>query len=68
MLLTMTSQNISFDEKAFIESVVVRYYNEDNAESFEKVFDDYFRSFFPTDDICEEIRNKYYLGENYDSE
>ena len=62
----MASQNIYFDEKAFIESVLDRYYNEENAESFEKVFDDYFRSFFPDDVICEAIRNKYYLGSNYD--
>ena len=67
MSVSMTSQNISFDEKAFIESVLDRYYNEENAESFEKVFDDYFRSFFPDDVICEAIRNKYYLGSNYDS-
>ena len=68
MLLTMTSQNISFDEKVFIESVICKFYNEDNTDTFEKVFDDYFRSLFITEDICEAIRNKYYSAENYDSE
>ena len=42
----MTTTNIYFDEKSFINTVVNKYYNDDNEEDSETVFDNYFRSFF----------------------
>ncbi len=66
MLLSMTSP-ITFDEKAFIESVLDRYYNDANTDTYEEIFDNLFRLSFPTVEFCEEIRNTYYSGENYDS-
>jgi hypothetical protein len=62
----MTTANISFDENAFIKSVVNKYYNDDNEEDSDTVFDNYFRSFFQNREIRKAIRNKYYLN-NYKS-
>lgn len=52
----------SFDEKQFIEFMIDRFYNDDSDEPCEILFDYYFKLYFPTDVICEEIRTKYYLG------
>ena len=67
MLITMTSANITFDENEFIETILERY-NIDISLSYDEIFNMHFSSLFPTDEICEAIRNKYYSGENYDSE
>jgi hypothetical protein len=64
----MTSANITFDETSFIKFMINRFYNDESNEPCEILFDYYFKAYFPTDEICEEIRNKYYSGENYDSE
>jgi hypothetical protein len=63
----MTSANITFDETEFIETILERY-NNDISLSYDEIFNMQFSSLFPTDEICEAVRNKYYLSENYDSE
>lgn len=60
----MTTTNIYFDEKSFINTVVNKYYNDDNEEDSDTVFDNYFRSFFQNRKIRKAIRNKYYLNTN----
>lgn len=64
MLLTMTSPIIDFDENEFINYVIDRYLNDGATDD---IFDECFKSRFPTNDISENIRLKYYPGENYDS-
>lgn len=70
MLFTMTSPVLDFDEKAFIDYVIDRYINDeiDNNQTTDDLFDDCFKTKFPSDEMCEEIRLKFYSGENYDSE
>ena len=60
----MTTTNIYFDEKSFINTVVNKYYNDNNEEDSDTVFDNYFRSFFQNREIRKAIRNKYYLNTN----
>jgi|LakMenEpi03Aug12_release.lakeMendotaPanAssembly.Ray.scaffolds.fasta_scaffold2114507_1 hypothetical protein len=64
MLLTMTSPIIDFDENEFINYVIDRYLNDGATDD---IFDECFKSRFPTNEISENIRLKYYPGENYDS-
>jgi hypothetical protein len=64
----MTSANITFNETSFIKFMINRFYNDDSNEPCEILFDYYFKVYFPTDEICEAVRNKYYSGENYNSE
>lgn len=68
MLIPMTSQNIQFDEKAFIQSILDRHNNDEIAyEPYEEIFDNYYRLTFPTNEYSEFIRTTYYSGENYNS-
>lgn len=64
----MTSLVLDFNEKEFIDYVIDRYMNETGSfETNDDIFDHCFKSKFPTEEICEEIRLKFYSGENYDS-
>lgn len=64
----MTSPVLDFDEKAFIDSVIDRYLNNDgNYETNDDIFEECFNSKFPTEEICEAIRLKFYPAENYDA-
>lgn len=60
---------IDFNENEFVYSLVKKYLNdeEDGYETNDDLFDDYFKSSFPTEDICEEIRLKFYHGNEYES-
>jgi hypothetical protein len=60
----MTSPIIDFDENEFINYVIDRYLNDGATDD---IFDECFKSRFPTNEISENIRLKYYPGENYDS-
>jgi hypothetical protein len=64
MLFAMTSPIIDFDENAFINYVIERYSNNGPSDD---IFDECFKSMFTSDNICENIRLKFYQGENYDS-
>ena len=64
MLLTMISPIIDFDENEFINYVIDRYSSDGGVS--EEVFDECFKSRFPTNEISENIRLKYYPGVNYD--
>lgn len=64
MLEEMTTSSTPFDEKKFIEFMIDRFYHDDSDEPCEILYDYYFKVHFPTDEICEEIRTKYYLENN----
>lgn len=51
---------ITFNEKAFVEFMIDRFYNDESDESCEILFDKYFKLSFPTDEICEVIHSLYY--------
>lgn len=54
---------ITFNEKAFVEFMIDRFYNDESDESCEILFDKYFKLSFPTDEICEVIHSQYYSTE-----
>jgi hypothetical protein len=58
----MMTSSVSFDEKAFIEFMIDRFYHDESDEPCEILYDNYFKLYFPTDEIREEIRSKYYSG------
>ena len=58
----MVEKSISFDEKKFIEIVIDLFLSND--ELCIILYDNYFKSYFPTNEICEEIRTKYYFENN----
>ncbi len=58
----MTVLNISFDEKAFIEFMINKFYHDESDEPCEILYDNYYKLYFPTDEIREAIRSKYYSG------
>jgi len=58
----MTALNISFDEKAFIEFMINKFYHDESDEPCEILYDNYYKLYFPTDEIREAIRSKYYSG------
>ena len=66
MLNTMTSPEITFDEEAFVKEVLKRFETNTHHNNNDDIYDDYFYSVFPTNEIREAIRNKYYLDEWYD--
>lgn len=63
----MTSIDIDFNENAFVYYLVKKYLNdeEDTFDSNDDLFDDYFKTMFPTEEICEAIRLKFYSGKEY---
>jgi hypothetical protein len=62
MFISMTALNISFDEKAFIEFMINKFYHDESDEPCEILYDNYYKLYFPTDEIREAIRSKYYSG------
>jgi hypothetical protein len=62
MFISMTASNISFDEKAFIEFMINKFYHDESDEPCEILYDNYYKLYFPTDEIREAIRSKYYSG------
>lgn len=61
-LKLMLDDSNSFDEKKFIEIVIDLFLSND--ELCIILYDNYFKAYFPTDEICEEIRTKYYFENN----
>lgn len=62
----MTSAISDFDESAFINYVIHRYLSNDESSNND-IFKECFKSKYPTDEICENIRLKFYTDEKYNS-
>jgi hypothetical protein len=58
----MLEDSILFDEKKFIKIVIDLFLSND--ELCIILYDNYFKSYFPTDEICEKIRTKYYSNDS----
>ncbi len=58
----MLEDSILFDEKKFIKIVIDLFLSND--ELCIILYDNYFKSYFPIDEICEKIRTKYYSNDS----